>query len=358
MLNLLKKSVIATITLAVSLSAALIIPCYASAAGAFNPKPLFETGIGAGAPEMLGEATDESKITDYDRFYYPAAMVTSEEEDRIFVLDSIKNRICAFNATGRLVYELKLPFSHHAIDIAYFKVNKRFFVVFQQTPMIGVIDLKEAAGKTSIASSALVDAGAACGAKELNIQNIRACDISNATGNRILLSAFFSDFKNIAMIYKNGSLADVSTRFKTGEYAVAEVGGPSIMTLAAGTAETRLIREKLDGGDTDWHVLLKELTLGRPGFNCRNLRIIGSDSAGNAYVEAHYGVGEDRIEQTFVYRFTKNGRFNGRTEIFHSPEMLTNHFVTVDPSGSIYYMKKDEKANKIQFYKFVIDELN
>jgi hypothetical protein len=330
----------------------------ALAAGAFNPKPLFEVGIGGQTPEMLGEATDESKIVDYDKFYYPAAMVSSEQEDRVFVLDSIKNRICAFTLAGKLAYEIKLPFAHHAIDMAYFKDAKRFFIVFQQTPLIGVLDIKDAGAKASISASDLLDAQKACGAKEFNVQNIWPCDVFNVNENRILLNAFFSDFKNIALSYKNGVLAGAATKFKTEEYARALISDPSIMTLETDTKETRLVREKLTDQDTDWHTLLKELTLGKPGFNCRNIRIIGSDAAGNAYVEAHYGFGEDNIQQTFVYRFNKNGRFNGRTEIFHSPEMLTNQFVTVDLSGSVFYMKKDEKANKIQFYKFIIDELN
>lgn len=332
-----------------------------AAGAAFNPKPLFEVGIGDKTPDMLGEDTDESKILNYDKFYYPAAMITCEQENKIFVLDSIKNRICAYSLDGKLVYAIKLPFEHHPIDMAYFKDFKRFFVVFQQAAAIGVVDIKENAAGAQIIAHKLLNVKEVKGLEkieEINIQNIWPCNVSDKDKNTFLLTAFFSDYKNIILSYNNGSLADAKTEFKIEDYALASASDASIMALAADTSETRLIREKLADGDTDWHVLLKELTLGKPGFNCRNLRIIGGDSAGNSYVEAHYGFGEDQIQKTFVYKFNSNGRFKGRTEIFHSPEMLTNHFVTVDLSGSVFYMKKNEKTNKIQFYKFVIDELN
>jgi hypothetical protein len=332
-----------------------------AAGAAFNPKPLFEVEIGDKSPRMLGEDTDESKILNYDKFYYPAAMITCEQENKIFVLDSIKNRICAFSLDGRLVYELKLPFEHHPIDMAYFKDFKRFFIVFQQAAAVGVVDIKENASDALITAHKLLSVKEVKGLEkieEINIQNIWPCNLLDKDKNTFLLNAFFSDYKNIILTYNNGSLSGAKTEFKIEDYALAAVSDASIMSLMTDTRETRLVREKLATGEPDWHVLLKELTLGKPGFNCRNLRIIGGDSAGNSYVEAHYGFGEDQIQKTFVYKFNSNGRFKGRTEIFHSPEMLTNHFVTVDLSGSVFYMKKNEKTNKIQFYKFVIDELN
>ncbi|HPG57658.1 MAG TPA: hypothetical protein PKW98_07555 [Candidatus Wallbacteria bacterium] len=342
--------------------AALFIPLNSSlAAGAFNPKPLFEVGVGDKSPEMLGESTDESKILNYDKFYYPAAMAVSEQENRIFVLDSIKNRICAYTLSGSLAYEIKLPFEHHAIDMTYFKNFKRFFIVFQQAASIGVVDIAENGGKAAISASKLLGLDAALGADKtqpVNIQNVWPCGASSSEKNTLLLTAFFCDYKNILVNYENGSLTKAKTDFKIKDYAVASSAGPYIMALDAGTAESRLVRENIADGDTDWHVLLKDLTLAKPGFNCRNIRIIGNDGAGCSYVEAHYGFGEDKIEKTFVYKFTKNGRFGGRTEIFQSPEMLTNRFVAVDAGGAIFYMKKDEKNNKIQFYKFTIDELN
>ncbi len=332
-----------------------------AAGAAFNPKPLFEVEIGDKSPRMLGEDTDESKIINYDKFYYPAAMITCEQENKIFVLDSIKNRICAFSLDGKLVYELKLPFGHHPIDIAYFKEFKRFLIIFQQAAAVGVADIKENASSTVITAHKLLslkEVKSLEKIEEINIQNIWPCNVLDKDKNTFLLNAFFSSFKNIVLTYDNGLLSGAKTEFKTKDYALASVSDASIMSLATGTRETRLIREKLATEETDWHVLLKELTPGKSGFSCRNLRIIGGDSAGNSYVEAHYGFGEDQIQKTYVYKFNSNGRFKGRTEIFHSPSMLTNHFVTVDLSGSVFYMKKNEKNSKIQFYKFVIDELN
>ncbi len=335
----------------------------------FDGNFLFEVEIGNKTPVMLGEDTDESKILSYDKFYFPAAIVACEKEDKIFVLDSIKNRICAFNLSGKLIYELALPFSYHPIDIAYFKEFKRFFIVFQQVPVIGVIDINETAGhaEAQIKEYKLIDlkiiSPDIVNLNEMSIQNIWPCGSSgngknNFDENILLLNVFFSDHKNIVLKYKNGVVSEVKNVFKIEDYAITGAGSDYIMSLSTGTQETRLIKEKLNGGKIDWHALLKELTLGKPGFSCRNLRIIGADLKENTYIEAHYGFGEDRIQKTFVYKFNKNGRFKGRTEIFHSPEMLTNHFITVDLNGSIFYMKKNEKTKKIQFYKFIIDELN
>lgn len=360
-LNFFKLAFLTALISAAALAALLIPSKSAMAEGAFNPKPLFEVGVGDNSPEMLGESTDESKILNYDKFYYPAAMAVSEQENRIFALDSIKNRICAYTLSGSLAYEIKLPFEHHAIDMAYFKNFKRFFIVFQQTASIGVVDIVESAGKAVISSSKLLSLDAVLGAdksRQINIQNVWPCGPSSAENITLLLTAFFCDYKNILVNYENGSLAKAKTDFKIKDYAIASSSSPCIMALDAGTAESRLVRENIADGDTDWHVLLKDLTLAKPGFSCRNIRIVGNDGAGCSYVEAHYGFGEDKIEKTFVYKFTKNGRFGGRTEIFQSPEMLTNRFVVIDESGSIFYMKKDEKNNKIQFYKFTIDELN
>lgn len=328
-----------------------------------NIKPFLEVKIGNKSIEMLGLDTDEGQITDYDKFYFPASMISSENEGKIYVLDSIKNRICVYDINGKgFLNEIKLPFNYHPIDFTYLPNFNRFFIVFQDTSTLGIIDVLNEKNNLKITSHKLIDLKNYL-SDDILIQNIWVLNIKNNNEeNYVLLNTAFNEFKNIILSFnaKNNKIT-VNKNLKANEFNQYAYSGMSdfITWLELSTSESKLIKEYLNNSnELDWFNLLKELTLGKSGFNCRNLRIIGIDSNENIYIEAHYGIGEDRIENTYIYKFNKNGRFKGRVEIFSSPEMLVNRFIYVDAAGTIYYMKKDMNNNKIQFYKFVINELN
>jgi len=334
----------------------------ALAAGDFNPKPLFSIAIGGSSPEMLGENTDESKILSYDRFYFPAAVLTSESQDRVFVLDSIKNRICAYSLAGKFIYEIKLPFELHPIDMAYYKDQGEFLIVYQQSRSIGAITFKETGNTAAIVSQKLLDIENALGesgAGKFEIQWIWPCKAIADNEITFLINAFMGKYQNILIGLKDDWTINVHKKdFSANNHLAGCTTLHSGMGLQAGSREVNLIYEGLKKENNLRHGLLKEFVMGQKGFKCRNIRPIGTDAGGNFYIEAQYGFSEDSVEKAYVYKFNINGRLTGKCESLISPAMLTNRFITIDQSGSIFYMQKNEKKFAIDFYKFNINGID
>jgi hypothetical protein len=107
----------------------------------------------------------------------------------------------------------------------------------------------------------------------------------------------------------------------------------------------------LRNGKISETALLDEFLSKKSGYGCVSCRSIGADAAGNIYLEAHFSSGEIS-DKAFVYKFDKNMKRLGKTEIFTSPEMLSNRYIYLDSSGAVYYMKLDIANKKIQFYRF------
>ena len=123
------------------------------------------------------------------------------------------------------------------------------------------------------------------------------------------------------------------------------------MTGANGTAGAALIEIDARSGKISKTPLPAGLLSKESGYGCVSYRSIGADAGGNIYLEAHFSSGEIS-DKAFVYKFDKNMKELGKTEIFTSPEMLSNRYIYIDASGAVYYMKLDIANKKIQFYRF------
>lgn len=317
-------------------------------------KPIFEIPAGSGDTSetgVLGEWVAEEEIVDYDKFYFPAALCADSKAGLIFVLDSARSRICAFSNEGKPAGELKIPYNFPPADLAWHAGLETFFVVFSGSPQIAALKAVVKDGLT-LQSHKLVELE---GLSEMvpGIQNIWPCPSP-------------SDKENIfALTFNSGCAAPGASFLYAGdkflklrdiegevEYVAASHEKPFVYMIGANAVSgTGLIEMDTRSGKISETALPAGLLLKETGYGCVSCRPIGADGAGNIYLEAHFSSGEIS-DKAFVYKFDKNMKQLGKTEIFTSPEMLSNRYVYLDASGAVYYMKFDIVNKKIQFYRF------
>ncbi|MEZ7890735.1 MAG: hypothetical protein QMC67_03230 [Candidatus Wallbacteria bacterium] len=327
-----------------------------SAEDKFNPAPIFSIPIGTDSPEKIGQWVDEEKIKNYDYFYFPASFITFEKLNFILILDSAKNRVCKYSLTGQFEGDFKIPFKERAVDIAYSADLKRLFTVFQDSCKIGECQIDFKVKPLVAKSSKLIELPDQFKDITNSIQKIWL--FNNDNSNEIFLGANVnSKIKNAVFAYANEKLTyiKVDDAIKNAVFACSNQSATDILLTPK---SARFIVFDFKTKNVEWFDLLKEFIPKVGGFCCRSVQPAGSDLKNNYYVKALYGHSEDKISKAYIYRFNKNGRFTGRGEVFISPAMLTNRFITIDNTGNIYYMKKNEKDKKIEFYKFEINELN
>ena len=320
------------------------------AACAFQDAPAFEVEIGDESPEQLGQPVDEEKITDYDKFYYPASFGVFENFDLVLVLDSIKNRICAYSLKGKFRGELKLGFNEHPVDFAWYPASKRIFVIFQGSPDIGIIDGADLSSKISARSFKTINVLESLGLDGIDKPHILKfwpCEIENTDENNFILNLALGPAVNLALSYKNGKIVPL----KPVDPGIVEAAGFQGKTFAFDLHKGFIcINQNLRTGGLDFLMLLKELSPAR-GFACRFTNIIGADAKNNFYIGAYMGAAEDGIETAYAYKFDETGKFIARAEMPASPGMLANRFISVDADGALYYMRRQLNSNRISFYK-------
>ena len=351
-----KRSMVIIFMCAFSLavvSMAFLFPAPALAAVA--DKPVFEKQVGVSDSVdagKLGEWIVEEEMPDYDKFYYPAAFCSDEKSGLIFVLDSAKNRICAYGLDGKDAGEIRIPYEFLPIDIAWSSKAGTLFVAFSDKPQIAVLKVETKNGVT-MKSHKLADLVGITGGAP-GIQNV--WNASSEDKDDILVVTFNSgyDAPAAAFLYSGERLLKLCDIDKEMAYVAASGEGSSVYNFyTKDTAEAGLLTMDIKSRKVTKNIISAELLPKDGGMQCVSCRPIGSDEAGNVYLEAHFSSGEIS-ENAYVYKFDKNMKLLGKTEIFTSPEMLSNRFVYVDASGSVYYMKLDIKNKKIQFYKFGI----
>jgi len=342
-----------------SFSAAFLYPV--SALAAVADRPVFEKQVGAGdsvEAGKLGEWIVEEEMPDYDKFYYPAAFCSDEKNGLIFVLDSARNRICAYGLDGSDAGVIKMPYEFLPIDIAWSAKSGTLFVAFSDRPQIAVLNIETKNGIV-LRSHKLAELSGMNGGAP-GVQNIWLCAPSKDKGD-ILVAVFNSGYiaPAAAFLYGGEKLLklcdiDAAANDKEMSYIAASNEDHSVRNFYMnGTSEAGIFTMDIKTKKTSKNILPGEFLPKESGMQCAACRPVGCDAAGNIYIEAHFSSGEIS-ENAFVYKFDKNMKQLGKTEIFKSPEMLSNRFVYVDASGSVYYMKLDIKTRKIQFYKFVI----
>jgi len=342
-----------------AVSSAFLYPV--SALAADTDRPVFEKQVGTGGSVeagKLGEWIVEEEMPDYDKFYYPAAFCSDEKNGLIFVLDSAKNRICAYGLDGKDAGEIKIPYEFLPIDIAWSAKSGALFVAFSDRPQIAVLNIEMKNG-VALRSHKLAELEGMNGGAP-GIQNIWLCAPSKDKGD-ILVAVFNSGCSAAAAAFLYGGekllkLCDIDAKTGGNEmsYMAASNEDHSVHNFYMnGTVEAGIFTLDIKTKKTSKNILPGEFLPKESGMQCVACRPVGGDAAGNIYIEAHFSSGEIS-GNAFVYKFDKNMKQHGKIEVFTSPEMLSNRFVHVDASGSVYYMKLDIKNRKIQFYKFVI----
>lgn len=332
-----------------------------SAQAAPSVKPLFEMPVGSddtAETGVLGEWAVEEEIADYDKFYFPAAFCVDSKSGLIFVLDSARKRICAFSNEGKPAGELKIPYDFPPVDLAWHAGLETFFVVFSGGRQIAALEAGLKDGLT-LRSHKLINLE---GLSEMapGIQNIWPCPSASDKENIFALT-FNSgcDAPCASFLYAGDKflkLRDIAGKI---EYVAASHEKPCVYMTganadagdASAAGEAALIEIDARSGKISKTALPAGLLPKEIGYGCVSCRSIGADAAGNIYMEAHFSSGEIS-DKAFVYKFDKNMKELGKTEIFTSPEMLSNRYIYLDASGAVYYMKLDIANKKIQFYRF------
>ncbi len=324
-----------------------------------DAKPLFSVAVGKDSPEKIGFAmSTESSNDDYDVYTMPAAFQSYESLGFIIVLDSINNRLCKYSNAGKFIGAVEIPFKFQAIDFSWFPGSKRAFIAFQDVPRIGAFDVDFASGDVKISSSKLLDLGTAedSETKDFYAQNIWPCDIANASENIIVANLSSSPGADYAAYsLKDGKFAKIKDIDGAFNNLSASINSTTAVGVYSDTMEAKIVMRDLKTAKTNEFVLPEEFFQKAEGMSCHTLKAAGCDSKGNIYVEALYGAGENTTGSEIV-KFGSDGKIAGRRAIFSSPEMLTNRYISVDATGSVYYMKYDEAKREIGFYRFESDK--
>lgn len=351
----------------------------------FEARPLFELEIGdnsVDSGERVGMWVDEEKIVSYDKFYFPASFAAYHDLDLIIILDSIRGRICKFSTSGRYLGEVKLPFKYHPIDFAYFPQAEKVFIIFQDVPVVGVLDI-DLSNSLRIKSHKTINIPDILGVGNLdtNIQNIWPCEVSSTYECIFVLNIGAESVSNAAFSYRNERLSPLGNIDRVIVEPIGMVANASVVGFAP-ESDSEILVKSLESSSTDKFKLSKELipyydktpkakekysdfisdvkgVLGLSnkaddGGDCLFARLAGTDARGNIYIEAYYGSAEDTINNAYLYKLNGTGDILGKIEILTSPRMLVNRFIFVDPDGYIFYMHKNARYKTIELYQFKI----
>ena len=351
---------------------------------ALEERPLFELEVGDNSMDSgkrVGMWVDEAKIVSYDKFYFPASFAVYKDLDLVIILDSIRGRLCKFSLRGKYLGEVKLPFRYHAIDFTYFPQAEKIFLIFQDAPVLGVLDI-DLANSVRIRTHEVINIENILGVNlETNIQNVWPCYTSSRYECIFILNIGDETVPSAAFSYREGRLSYVGN---IGRDIVDPIGMVSEAAVVGFSPESDLdvVIEGLTGDVEESLKLPQELTpyyvdlsqestehsefisdvKGVLGLkekridksDCLFVRLAGTDNRGNIYVEGYYGPSEDTIKKAYLYKLDRYGFILGKTEIPTSPRMLVNRFIFVDPNGYVFYMQKDAKDRKIKLYQFNI----
>jgi len=322
---------ILVINVAVMAVLIFILTNTAKASSDISPPKLFSANVGTSTPSdgpNIGIFVDDTSEKVLNGYSMPASFAVDDTLNELMVLDSVNNRIAIFSLDGQYVGDIKLPFNMHAVDFAWFPKTSTFVLVFQTKPKIGVMKVDTSKG-LSIKKSSLFDVSKlpGIGGATSTILDIAPVDVLDASQNRFVIS-----------------ILGTSTN-------------PEFIQTSTGMHEVAGSAKKF--GDS----FLKNIVLGPNGIATatdngvlRALRLAGADEFGTIYLAATYvpEIMEDPVD-LFVYGIDQSGSVTSKTQVFYSPQMLTNRYLYVDSQGSIYYMRADS-TTMISFYKFSKNE--
>jgi hypothetical protein len=309
---------------------AMLIFVFTNTAKAFSdvsPQELFSTSIGTSTSsggQNIGVFVDDTSSKVLKGYSMPASFAVDDTLNELMVLDSINNRIAIFSLNGQYVEDIKLPFNMRSVDFAWFPNTSTIVTIFQNKPEIGVLKMNTANGMY-IENSSLFDVSKlpGIGGATSTILDIAPVDVSDASQNRFVVS-----------------ILGTSTN-------------PEFVQTSTGMHEVAGSVKKFSGS------FLKDIVLGSNGIatstdnrTLRDLRLAGVDGFGSTYLTATYvpsGI-EDPVD-LFVYGIDQSGSVTSKTQVFSSPQMLTNRYLYIDSQGAIYYMRADSTTT-IGFYKF------
>jgi len=347
--------------------------------GGFKAVPAFSLTLGDDKPEAVGTATDEAKIINYDRFWFPASFQVFEQENLVLILDSNRNRIARFTIDGSYKGETPLPFDEHPIDMAFFPAKNQLFVIFQSSNKIGSINFEP--GQTwKITDKRLLkceipgnlqkiwpasppdSADTAC---HLMVSDVEGLNIvvevaQNGDSDRIL--GRHEDHGSAATLPFTGAILDLS-RIDAGAFNNPTEDAPLPGFPTGQSARNIELRNAMTGEleslPIEEGMLPEQEAVAKNEeavVSCRDLRPVGGDRKGNIYLEAQMGIGDDAITENWIYRLAPGGMFIERGRLPIAPEMLTNRHLVIDASGAAWYMRKNQSAGKVEFFRVVPDE--
>jgi len=332
----------------------------AGRAYAADAKMMFEKAMipAAVSADKSGKTVFENIKKTSDKIEFPASFYVCEKLNIVLFLDTRKNQICKYSMDGKMLGDIKLPFEFTAIDFAYFSESKKLFVIFQKQASIGVCDIDFSADKPQASNKKVFDIKEAIDGAAPFIQKIWPCSISDKNENMFILNTLAQKNKNISFSYRNEKLSSFIKIDGKINPAIGAKSAKEALGIGYNTGEAYLLKQDLVKNTISKFYLSKELVPQNSGYGCRGFNLIGADSRNNIYVEVFFAKRNENIKKAYIYRFNGNARFIGRAEIFPSPETFAGRYITIDEDGGIFYMKKDSALNKLQLYKFIINELN
>ena len=296
-----------------------------------DPVKLFSVGVGTSTADgrsKVGVFVDERTIPKYDHFYFPASFAVDKDSNSVIFLDSARSRIVIFALDGQYRGEVKFPNSMHAIDLAWFPKTQTMLLLFQEKPVLGVINVDITNG-IKIKSNSTYSIPEALGLKSISdvIMHIWPVNIQDPANDYFTLDMDSSKLSDPLLVLENNKLDQVSG------------SDNSLLTKTISSSSTDSIPKSLNGN------------------KLRALRFVGTDILGNTYLIGDYSSQTIELSgRMIVYKISPIGAIVGKLEVFSSPKMLSNRYMFVDSQGSIYYMHLDDKST-IGIYKYEINSV-
>ncbi len=323
---------------------------------ALDAKAMFSTGPGSVSPGGPSADTRENGILKIDGYDAPASFFASAILNMVLVLDQKRSRICKYSLDGGSFEEINLEAGLSPIDMAYFPETKKLMFLFRNKPLLGVVDLS---GKVSeVLKPKIFDISDAIGGKDPLPQKIWPCAAAGPDASRFIINAVSGKNINASFVYKNEKLSAGPAVCPGSGMTAGASGSWAALCIDNSATEAVILKHDLAKNKISRYPLLKEFIPKKEGYGCRGASVIGCDAKDNIYVEALYSSSDENVKRAYVYRFNSRGRFTGRVEIFASSELFVNRYISVDPSGAVFYMKRDGNDGKLSFYRFAINEKN
>jgi len=317
----------------------------------FNFSYQIRTSLDDINPSKIGLVVDEENMKVYDKFYYPASFAVNEDNNRLFILDSIKKRILIH---GRSVFDdVPLKSSLNPKDIIWDKYRNSVIVNYQSSSVITMMSLGFSTDPAGIHVIKTTDVDLADLFKNNFLANDKHLDLVayNAKDNKLVLNTEEKG-KEVLIVNLDEKVGSTTIALADSFNAKAYGGFGKIATQSTISEDLVNIFDNQGALLSTTSISVIKDTLKDDSLLFSKLE--GIDDSLNLYVSAYFGSSYDQVSSAKLYKI-KDGVIINSFTIPVSPKMLVYRYLFISQKGRVFYALRDVDKNVINYKEIKVD---